>query len=284
MVPNNRLVKIAERAFNPYAPGSGTEHVATLLYALTRMARPLTVIERGSGYTTLFLLSALAENVADAQTETEELRRKTAALGDLETLKLGIEHPAIASWYVQGGRACAVDPGYYLQSERVPHLYSFEAHSEKHSYSKQMTRAVNKLGIGNYITCLRGCPFSASALPKHALPIDLAWNDDDQYQEFFDELWPLLNPSGGLMIFHNTVAVPRWWECITAIIESHHATGDLEVLTLVENHKINQNSCTIFRRTTEFRPSYVTRTPDRIIADTKSFMHARAKHKPSKRD
>ncbi len=50
----------AAKAFDPYRPGSGTEHVALPLYSHMRMSMPAWVIDFGSGYTTLFKLTALA--------------------------------------------------------------------------------------------------------------------------------------------------------------------------------------------------------------------------------
>jgi hypothetical protein len=55
--------------------------------------------------------------------------------------------------------------------------------------------------------------------------------------EFFDEFWPHLN-----------------------------LAGDPELLTFHEPYQLNQNSCTILRRATEYRPSFTTMTPARVVA------------------
>jgi hypothetical protein len=62
------------------------------------------------------------------------------------------------------------------------------------------------------LTQLPGRHFSVSAIPEESLSVDFAWNDDDQYKKFFRMFWPMLNPKGGLMVFHNTMAMPCWWK------------------------------------------------------------------------
>src|SRR5262245_57552378 len=59
------FINAAHEAFNPYRTSSGTESVATLLYSLARVGRFETVVEFGSGFTTLFLARAMADNHRD---------------------------------------------------------------------------------------------------------------------------------------------------------------------------------------------------------------------------
>src|SRR5262245_55998177 len=119
------FLQIARNAFDPYTPHSGTEHIGPLLYSLVRMTRPEHVVEFGTGYTTLFVLQALADNVADIAAERQLLREKTLALGDLSNIKMEKDAPAgpirhstrdprVIEWFGSGGKACAVDPGFYL--------------------------------------------------------------------------------------------------------------------------------------------------------------------------
>lgn len=244
---------IAQESFNPYALPSGTEHVAFLLYSLVRMTRPRTVVEYGSGYTTLFLLAALAENATDFEEERAGLQAKTEVLGDDPLAQLKRKNPAGQAWLAGGGKACAVDPGFYLEPHR-PRLYAFEEHAQGGEYAQRLTSAVRRLELSDYLTYVTGAGFSAEALPAEALPIDLAWNDDKDYQQFFESVWPRLNPDGGLMAFHNTVSVAQSWNAIQWMKARQAEAGDLETLTLCEPHKLSQNSCTILRRTSACRP------------------------------
>src|SRR5437016_1843739 len=104
------FLRIAHDAFNPFTPFSGTEHVAWLLYSLVKQTRPKVVVEYGAGYTTLFLLAALAENASDVKQEAVLLREKTRELGNLQNLDLTSSGLKIAEWFGKGANACGVDP------------------------------------------------------------------------------------------------------------------------------------------------------------------------------
>jgi hypothetical protein len=271
-----RFIEIAQAACNPYAPDSGTEHMAPLLYSLIRMVRPRTVVEFGSGYTTLFVLRALADNAADYGDERRLLREKTLAVAggeDLSSLLTedGKPGPRAMEWYGAGGKACAVDPGYYMDPY-APRLFSFERHPSEHPYAQTLRDAVHRIGHEGLYQPLYGAGFSAKALPPDALPVDLAWNDDNAYREFFEELWPALNPRGGLFIFHNVTASDEWWYAIEWMKEQRAAERDLEVLILEEPHKLNQNGCAILRRVTAYRPPFALSDPPAIIERLKRFM------------
>src|SRR4051812_43144154 len=113
MLAFGTVVEVASQAFDPFNPRSGTEHMAPLLYSLVRMTKPKSIVEYGSGYTTLFILAACAENVADAKEEARLLGEKT------RNARSSID------WLKGGGKACNVDPAFYLQPF-TPHVYCFE--------------------------------------------------------------------------------------------------------------------------------------------------------------
>jgi predicted O-methyltransferase YrrM len=271
MVIDKNFLRIAQDAFYPYSPLSGTEHMAPLLYSLVRFARPRTVVEFGSGYTTLFILAALSENAADVKEESALLRDKTAALGDLRTLDLNSADATIAEWFGKGAKACAVDPAYYLD-EYSPHLYSFEEESGDHEYTQRMKDVVDALQLTSWFSHHTGKSFSLDALPPAARPIDLTWNDARYYKEFFDACWPILNPKGGMMVFHNTVSRKYCWDAIEWMKARRALAQDIEVITLPETHKLDQSGCTILRRTTSYMPPCLTRQPSDILRNAIRFM------------
>jgi hypothetical protein len=263
---DSQFIKMAREAFNPFVPSSGTEHVAQLLHSLARMIKPRSILEYGSGYTTLFLLSALAENVADFAEEAASLRAKTAtAIAGRESTE---------GWNQAGGKACGVAPGFYL-GPYAPKLYCFD--SGDHAYRSKVTKAVCDLGLEEFLAYMPERQFSVEALPAEAFPIDLAWNDDGDYGDFFNLFWPKLNPKGGLMIFHNTTAVEPMWQAVNYLKEGRSFSGDLEILTLAEPHKVWQNSCTILRRTTNYQPTFMTSSREQIMADLMQFMKSTAR-------
>jgi predicted O-methyltransferase YrrM len=295
---DEKFVSLAREAFNPFVPSSGTEHVALLLYSLVRMARPRTVVEYGPGYTTLFLLKGLADNETDVEEERELLvqksrfspgqlskvqdqlkaRGKSARPRFWERLLYARTDWTITKWFAAGGKACGVSPAYYLEPYRA-RLFGFERHEENHRYARRMKKVVADLGFSSMMSSIHGAGISADAVPVDARPIDLAWNDDESYRRFFEEFWPLLNPRGGLMIFHSTPAFQNCWDDIDWMREQRSSARDLEVLTLPEPHKLIQNGCTILRRTTDYQPPFALQNPAGVVADLERFMAAGAARK-----
>jgi hypothetical protein len=272
MIRDPHFQRIASAAFDPFVPGSGTENVACLLYSIVRMLRPKSLVEYGSGYTTLYLLAALAENSSDVIEEASLLRAKTERAMRSEDSSNGPSHrPSAIEWLESGGKACGADPAFYLNMHS-PRLYSIERLGRGHEYSMRMTTTVAELKLSQFFAYFPGQQPSQDLLPPEAFPVDLAWNDDDQYMYFFDTFWDRLNPKGGLMIFHNTVSVEAFWNIMSCIRAKRSHAGDLEILTLPEPHKLNQSSYTILRRMGEYRPSFEARPRDQVFEDLWRFM------------
>src|SRR5205823_4388485 len=120
-----------------------------------------------------------------------------------------------------------------------------------------------------WLSYFSGTRFSADLLLPDDRPVDLAWNDADLYKEFFETFWPVLNPNGGIMVFHNTVSRKYCWEAIQWMKMQCASTNDLEILTLPETHKLDQSGCTILRRTTGYKPPCLTRYPQDILENAR---------------
>lgn len=201
--------------FDPYTATSGTEAMAHLLYAMVLMIRPLTVVEYGPGHTTMFLLKALAENTSSERAERDALLRKTADTGVLDAVPEKADDDrtpwpeaakaAYRGWLYADGPACTAGPAFYL-AVHEPRLYGFEALPTDHAYSSKVRDAVSALGLGEFFEPHYDEGFSPQHLPADSLPVDLAWNDCDDYRAFFEEFWEKLKPNGGVMIFHNATA------------------------------------------------------------------------------
>ena len=270
---DEEFIVAARQHFNPYLPDSGTELVAPLLYWLARMLRPRTVVEYGSGYSTLFILRALADNIDDIQAEQRNLRAKTQGTRLFERWSVSTESLIGDPWLGAGEVACGVDPAFYLQ-RYTPHLFSFEQLPGDHEYAKHMRGAVAAIGHESLFTHICGQSFCKDALPSGALPIDWAWNDDDRYVDFFSEFWESLNPSGGLMIFHNPAGWIPNYETIRSIVQQRAPHGDLECLLLEEPHKLSQNGCAILRRTTHYQPRFALSRPQEVLQALQTLMPA----------
>ena len=75
-----------------YTQHMGVENMGLMLYALVRFAKPRKIVEVGAGYTTLFILQALADNDAELRTIREQQALRTdAADGEGE----------YKNWYVE---------------------------------------------------------------------------------------------------------------------------------------------------------------------------------------
>jgi predicted O-methyltransferase YrrM len=273
MLSYPEFVQAAQALMNPYRVTSGTEYMAPWLYSLIRMTRPQTVLEFGSGYTTLFMLQALAENEQVIEKEKAQLREKTLLLGDLNALDLTGQQtrPSLDQWAQAPGWACNADPRFYLRPYQ-PHLISFERLPPADAYIREVETAVEKIGLRHLFTYVAAPDFSRAAIPADRQPVDLIFNDSHHYREVFRTFWPALNPERGMFIFHNVPAVKRWWDAIEWMKQERVAENDLEVLILEEPHKYNQNGCAVLRKTTAYKPSYESADPYQMFGGLLKFM------------
>ncbi|MFI9005884.1 hypothetical protein ACIGNX_01460 [Actinosynnema sp. NPDC053489] len=219
----------------------GTEEAGPLLAALIRFARPQRVLEVGMGYTTPLLAAALADVRDEAAEEASALVRKTRshlADGSLDEAWLLADPPL-------------VDPAYHLV-ERVPHLVAVDDLSIAESSADRVAAVLREWGLDELVTVVDSDVRRArERLPVGFAPIDLAWVDAWECLYFFDHFWDLINPAGGLVVFHYLVGYPEG-EAVLRYLkrwqQTHHDT--VEVMNLVEPHKMAQNSLTVLRRTT----------------------------------
>jgi predicted O-methyltransferase YrrM len=222
-------------------PEMGTETVASLLADLVRLLRPRRVLEIGMGYTTPFLAAALAEVEEQAYAESRSLARKTGP-------------------YLAGGAALddawleadpsLVAPGFFADPYR-PELVAVDNLSIGDSSAGRVQEVLRELRLDDRVTVvnadLREC---IDQLPEGFRSIDLAWVDAWECLYFFDHFWDLMNPDGGLVVMHYLLTYPEG-EAILRYIDrfrAHHP-GELEMVNLLEPHKLTQNSITMLRRT-----------------------------------
>jgi hypothetical protein len=209
-------------------------HVALLLYSIARKAKPRIVIEYGSGYTTLFVLAALADNASAQKEEYKGLVAKTKCAA--ERGSVDSDRELVERWYSAGGKAAGVDPGYYVRYQE-PHLHVFEELAKDSDHAFLVRRAISDLGLQHYATYHAGKRLCADTVTADIEVVDLAWND---------------------------------YGFICWTTSQRRAAGDLEVLTIPEPHKLNQNSCTILRRVTNYTPQ--RQDEARIRADARSVL------------
>jgi predicted O-methyltransferase YrrM len=222
-------------------PGMGTEAVAPWLAATVRLLRPRWVLEVGMGYTTPFLAAALADAEAEVAAEAQELAAKTepylAEGAELDDAWLDAEPPLVA-------------PGFYLEPYH-PRLVAVDNLSIEGSSAPRVQEVLRGLGLDGRVTVvnadLRAC---ADLLPDGCVPIDLAWVDAWDCLYFVDHFWDLINPDGGLVIMHYLMTYPEGEAILKYLAQAQRSRpGEMEVVNLLEPHKLTQNSLTVLRRT-----------------------------------
>tara|TARA_R110002049_G_scaffold29972_1_gene101902 strand:- start:81759 stop:82190 length:432 start_codon:yes stop_codon:yes gene_type:complete len=116
----------------------------------------------------------------------------------------------------------------------------------------QLMKAVNDLGVDPYLD-LRSEVFEGFArkMPTEMLPLDLVWFDCGgarEYIEFTLQFWPLINPDGGIIVYHSTLTNADLRVFLGVLIERQRARSEFELLNLLEPHKKLQNSVSVLRR------------------------------------
>lgn len=268
------FLKTASELLVPYA---GTDLMAPLLYQLVRTTRPRSVLEAGSGYSTLFLLQALHDNAV----EYEE--QKKAFLAKTERLKVAMKEGGKPLWGDQqsslfwdwmAAPPAHLEPSYFLREYR-PHLYAFDDLSSRDGSASAVVRVARALGLDHLLTFVDASPIGCSQRIEAAhRPLDLIFNDAAEYEEFFEEYWEALDPRGGLMLFHNTFNSWSSSRLLVKDLKLRQAAcpQELEVMSIVEPHKSYQGSFTMVRRISEVRErSFEVRMPE-ILANAEELL------------
>lgn len=172
-------------------PGMGTEHAAWMLYALVRMLRPERTLEIGAGYSTLFILRALADNLEEVAAD-RSLVERVEPLDEAKRQRRSLLVPREA-----------------LRTYR-PRLLSIDDLSVRPSSAERVTSVAARLGLDNLLDFRTE---HYRRLTETDLsdwtPFDLIWLDaggpaDDA--EFLATLWPLLHEDHGWIVLHE----PYW--------------------------------------------------------------------------
>jgi hypothetical protein len=234
------------RANALFHPGMGTEHVGPLLHAMACMRRPETVIAVGIGYSTLFLLQALADIAA------EQAR-------DAQVLDGRIDDPARREvlW---------TDSPATLRTRR-PRLIAIDDFSEDHGRLDQFMQCVESLGLASLVELHRS-RYQDWVAPRGLKP-EMVWLDCGHqldYADLTNRFWPMVSEEGGLMGMHYTyvdlrpdpaepsIVVPGpWANAAKRQLGSCGIDAGFEMLSIVEPHKHRQGSISLMRKSPEDR-------------------------------
>jgi predicted O-methyltransferase YrrM len=215
-----------------YSPHMGCENMGPLLYQLVRFFKPSRALEIGAGYTSIFLLQALADN-------DEELRRFSS---------------------LERAGAC---PGFLVASaleahaERAPSiLHCVDNLAHEQTTAHRVIDAARQLGIESALRFIEADAWRvADDWPEGpAEQLDLLWFDfgaGGRLAQLLAAWWPRL-ALGGLLIVHSSLtnAMTRAW--LETVRKPAPGTepplGEVACLSLLEPHKRYQNSCTILQK------------------------------------
>ena len=89
----------------------------------------------------------------------------------------------------------------------------------------------------------------------------MVWFDCGGYRDYVDFLelyWPLVKPSGGLVVLHNTLNNLHLSHVVKEkkLEQATSRFQEYELLSILEPQKFRQNSVTVLRRTSECKDDF----------------------------
>lgn len=225
----------------------GVESVSPLIYALIRLTRPKRVLEIGAGYSSLFILQALADNLEDYK-KNKQLMQGQARV-DQHT---GLRRLVRGRGFLRRHPVPLALPEFY-ESDYDPKLSVIDNRSHSSTSAGHVENVARKLKLSHLLQFQDGDFRGMSKkLAPELLPFDFAWFDCGAFKEYSDfiaEYWHLINPHNGLLVLHSTLTNLQIRYIIQGL-KLKQATdlfNNFEMLSLLEPHKWRQNSVTIIR-------------------------------------
>lgn len=174
---------------------SGTERVGPLLNSILIVQEARVVVEVGSGFTSAFLLDALAT----VQLQRTKLIEKVGAFLRGTTL----EKVQLCDFFHAVGPVDVEKLYHHRQNHSTPLLVLFDQDKD------YLERVVDVLRKSPAFTIVDVIPLHYEghwpiALPSRVGAVDFAFNDDENYLEFARQFVPLLADRFGMLGVHNT--------------------------------------------------------------------------------
>jgi predicted O-methyltransferase YrrM len=234
----------------------GAENLGPMLYNLARFTKPARILEVGAGYTSAFLLQALNDNAAELETYRDLRRSGLAVCGD-------------APWSVDaffdreagdGGGRYRGDPD-ASEDDRVSSgvLHCIDNLAHEHTTAHVVVETARKMRCGERLRLHEADAFDPD-LPstlEAGIEFDMLWIDlgaAHRIEAFFEAWWPRVRAEGGMVIVHSTLtnALSRGWlermRDLARAPDAENPYGRFETMSLLEPHKMFQNSVTMFQK------------------------------------
>jgi len=224
----------------------GVENMGPMLYSLVRFIKPKNILEIGAGYTSIFLLQALADN----QQECADY----AAMQYLGICKVNPETP----WCVSG--LSQEDGALLSPTWSSGKLFCVDNLAHEFSTANKVVSIANLLGIESFLNHID----QDAWVLEIDEDLDFMWVDfgaGQRLDEFFRKWWPKLK-GGGYILVHSTVTnvfTREWLEYMRS--NDNRNFGLFETISFVEPHKMFQNSFSMFQKRDNFQEPIHTKYP-----------------------
>jgi predicted O-methyltransferase YrrM len=214
-----------------YAESMGCENMGPLLYQLVRFTKSRRILEVGSGYTSIFLLQGLMDNIQE--------------IHGFQTRNIELQPYPKLSWVVDSYLKRTYNRGRLTCIDNLGHE-STTAHAVK--------AVAETLRLDDLLDVEHGDAYEYGA--SEVLEddeLDMLWvdfGDGDKLDVFLEGYWCKVKAAGGLIIVHSTVTNEKSSQWLNEFKTKAGSLeyGLFELVSLMEPHKQRQNSCTMIQR------------------------------------
>jgi hypothetical protein len=223
----------------------GVENMAPMLYSIVRFLKVKSLLEVGAGYTSIFLLQALADNAKEAMNyHALSQRNKCTVEGQPWCVQ------SVLNKYmdVEGGKG-------------VLHCVDHMGHA--HTTANRVKEMSNSLGLGDHLI-LHDVDFWEFNLPEDN-SLDFIWLDfaaSNKLMKVFEKWWGRLE-DGGFVLVHSTVTnrlTREWLEEMRSM--GNEGPFQFDQISFLEPLKMFQNSFSMFqKRSTSYKEPILTKYP-----------------------
>jgi len=218
----------------------GVENMGPLLYSIVRFVKPLQVLEVGAGYTSIYIVQALADNAAEMANYGKLQRADKAKCGEVPWL---------------------VEDALPRQLDGSPLLHTVDSMAHESTTAHKVVEVAAALGVEQHIQ-LHEADVWEFTWDESWGQLDMLWVDfspGDRLDEFLATWWPRLSP-GGFVLIHSTVTNQHSRGWLDRLRSQQQPDGgavnevfalnpdEFATLSLMEPHKMFQNSTTLIQK------------------------------------
>jgi len=144
----------------------------------------------------------------------------------------------------------------YLQQDYQGVLHCVDNLEHKHTTANKVLSAVEKLDLFDFLEFRVDDAFKLAEKISEDSFFDLLWLDfgaGERMAAFFDQWWPRVSPTGGMVLVHSTLTnrqTREWLEGMKGHVvrEEDGKYGVYGLMSLLEPHKLFQNSFSMFQK------------------------------------